>query len=269
VKKGIILGIDRGASFTDFGVVADGRLIAGESLERRDWAIIGGTFERLCAAHGAGHMVFTGSAAGMPSTMKERAQIVSEIDAIGFGGAALARCRECLVVSAGTGTAIVHFKDGVAKHVGGTGVGGGTIKGLCTLICDMEDPNAIEEHALRGHSSKVNLTLAELGYDGLSFLGADVTASNFAALQSRRTEDLCAATLSLVGETIGIVASLCARELNCRERIVMVGKVSRNRYIRRTLELVGKLYQTTFLFPENPGYATVFGAAMKYAQAME
>jgi len=82
--------------------------------------------------------------------------------------------------------------------------------------------------------------------------GEQITASNFAALQSRRTEDLCAATLSLVGETIGIVASLCARELNCRERIVMVGKVSRNRYIRRTLELVGKLYQTTFLFPENP-----------------
>ena len=91
-----------------------------------------------------------------------------------------------------------------------------------------------------------------------------MTVSNFAAVKSRRVEDLEAAVLTLVGETVGIIASLCAREANCRDKIVMVGKVAQSQYIRNTLKLVGKLYQTTFLFPENPGYATVYGAVMKY-----
>jgi hypothetical protein len=48
------------------------------------------------------------------------------------------------------------------------------------------------------------------------------------------------------------------------DKIVIGGKVAQNRFIRHTLELVGKLYQTRFVFPENPGYATVYGAAMKF-----
>ncbi len=259
-----MVAIDRGASFTDFGVVADGRLVEVESIEGRGWELIEPVIARLCEAHRAERVVFTGSAAGMPAAIKERASVVAEIDAVGFGGAALSGLSECVVVSAGTGTAVVHFKHGVARHVGGTGVGGGTLKGLGALICGTEDPHRLEELALRGSAAAVNLTLADLGYEGLSFLGADVTASNFAALKSRRVEDLAAAVLALVAETIGIVASLCARELDCRERIVMVGKVSGNGTVRRVLELVGKLYQTTFMFPENPGHATVFGAAVKH-----
>ena len=64
--------------------------------------------------------------------------------------------------------------------------------------------------------------------------------------------------------TVGIIASICARSVNCRDHIVVVGKVAENRFIRQVLILVGKLYQTTFIFPENPGYATVYGAAVKY-----
>ena len=91
-----------------------------------------------------------------------------------------------------------------------------------------------------------------------------MTASNFAAIKSEKIEDQAAAILNLVGETVGIIASICARSVNCRNHIVIVGKVAENRFIRRVLKLVGKLYQTTFIFPENPGYATVYGAAVKY-----
>jgi type II pantothenate kinase len=264
--KDVIVAIDRGASFTDFGVVADGRLVEAESIEGRGWEQIGPVLERLCAAHRARQVVFTGSAAGMPADLKKRAAVVAEIDAVGFGGAALAGLSECVVVSAGTGTAVVHFKANAARHVGGTGVGGGTLKGLGALLCGVEDPRRLEMLASNGSAAALNLTLADLGYEGLSFLGADVTASNFAAPKSRRPEDLAAAVLALVAETIGIVASLCARELDCRQHIVMVGKVSGNGHVRHVLELVGKLYQTRFLFPEDPGYATVFGAAVKHMQ---
>ena len=215
------------------------------------------------------HSVFSGCATGMPAAMQERINIIAEIDAIGFGGAALANSSSCVVVSMGTGTAVVHFSQNSAKHVGGSGVGGGTIKGLASLICGLEDPLQLDALAMQGSASNLNLTISDLGYEEISFLGADMTASNFASVKSKKTEDLAAGILRLVGETVGIIASICARELNCSENIVMVGKVAQSLYIRQILDLVGKLYQTRFHYPDNPGFATVYGAALKYRYDQE
>ena len=259
-----IIAIDRGASFTDFGVVSRVGLEKTISLEKRDWKSIAEIYDDLNAIYRTNQAVFSGCAAGMPDKIRAHTNIISEIDAIGFGGAALAGCSECIVVSMGTGSAIVHFADSRARHVGGTGVGGGTIKGLASLICGVDDPLEIEALALKGNASKTSLTIADLGYEEISFLGADMTASNFARVQTDSREDLAAGILRLVGETVGIIASICARESNCRDHIVMVGKVAGNQFIRQVLELVGKLYGTQFHFPKDPGLATVYGAALKY-----
>ena len=259
-----IIAIDRGASFTDFGVFDPDGLAEEFSLADRDWRSIATAYESLSRKYQTDRIVFTGSASGMPAAMENSVTVIAEIDAIGFGGARLADCSDCVVVSMGTGSAIVHFTGDRAAHLGGTGVGGGTIKGLGALICGVEDPLQLEKLALAGNASELNLTISDLGYEQISFLGADMTASNFAAIKSSRIEDRAAAILDLVGETVGIIASICARSVDCRDRIVMVGKVAQNRFIQRILNMVGKLYQTTFIFPDNPGFATVYGAALKY-----
>ncbi len=263
-----IIGIDRGASFTDFAVVDSNGLKKFFSIENRDWESIRNAYERLITKYQTRHIVFSGSASGMPTSMKNTITIIAEIDAIGFGGASLANCNECVVVSMGTGSAIVHYANNSAEHLAGSGVGGGTIKGLSSLICGLDNPSQIEALALKGNASELNLTISDLGYEQISFLGADMTASNFADLKSKKVEDQAAAILDLVAETVGIIASICARSVDCRDHIVMVGKVAENRFIRQVLSLVGKLYQTTFIFPENPGYATVYGAAVKYRYDM-
>ncbi|MGD1973444.1 MAG: hypothetical protein PVG73_05200 [Desulfobacterales bacterium] len=263
-----IIGIDRGASFTDFAVVDSDGLGDIFSIESRSWHHIKTACKDLITKYQTRHIVFSGSATGMPRYLKNIVNIIAEIDAIGFGGSALANCKKCVVVSMGTGSAIVHFVNNSAEHLGGSGVGGGTIKGLSSLICGIDNPSRIEALALKGNASKLNLTISDLGYEQISFLGADMTASNFADLKSDRVEDQTAAILNLVGETVGIIASICARSVDCRNHIVVVGKVADNRYIRRVLKLVGQLYQTTFIFPENPGYATVYGAALKYSYDM-
>ena len=56
---------------------------------------------------------------------------------------------------------------------------------------------------------------------------------------------------------------MCAREFKCQDRIVIVGKVANSHFIRHTIELVGQLYGTKFTFPDNPDYATAYGAAVK------
>jgi len=258
------IGIDRGASFTDFAVIDSSRLVETHSIEKRDWQSITSTYDRLTDRYQAHRTVFTGSSADMPAGMKKEVQMIPEIDAIGFGGSALANYSECIVANIGTGTAIVHFSEQGARHVGGTGMGGGTIKGLSSVICDLDDPLQIEAQALKGNPAKINLTISDLGYEGLSFLDSNMTASNFAHIRSKKTEDMAAGILRLVGETVGIIAAICAREFKCQDRVVIVGKVANSQFIRHTIELVGKLYQTQFTFPDNPGYATVYGAAMKF-----
>ena len=258
------IGIDRGASFTDFAVIASGSLVETLSIEKRDWPSITSTYDRIADRYQDHRTVFTGSFAEMPDSLKKEVQIIPEIDAIGFGGATLANFSECIVVSIGTGTAIVHFSKQGARHVGGTGMGGGTIKGLSSVICELDDPLQIEALASKGNPSKINLTISDLGYEGLSFLDPDMTASNFADINSSKAEDMAAGILRLVGETVGIIASICAREHKCQDRAVIVGKVAYSQFIRHTIDLVGKLYHTQFTYPENAGYATVYGAAMKF-----
>ncbi len=259
-----IIAIDRGATFTDFAIVESGLLKKMFSLENRSWESISSSWARLTTEYQTDHIVFSGCATGMPAAIQEHVTVIAEIDAIGFGGAALVNSSNCVVVSMGTGTAVVHFSQNSAKHVGGSGVGGGTIKGLASLICGIEDPLQLDALAMKGSASNLNLTISDLGYEEISFLGADMTAGNFASVKSKKTDDLAAGILRLVGETVGIISSICARELNCRENIVMVGKVARSPYIRQILNLVGKLYQTRFLYPDHPGFATVYGAALKY-----
>jgi hypothetical protein len=229
------IAIDRGASCTDFAVIDSENLLKTISIEKRDWQSIVTTYNRLADRYPEHRTIFTGSTAGMPDGLKGKTRTVSEIDAIGFGGSTLANYSDCIVASIGTGTAIVHFADHAARHVGGTGIGGGTIKGLSSIMCDLVDPLQIEEQAQKGNPSKINMTISDLGYEGLSFLGSEMTASNFAD----------------------------AREFKCQDRIVIVGKVANSQFIRHTIDLVGNLYETKFTFPDNPGYATVYGAAVK------
>lgn len=57
-----------------------------------------------------------------------------EFDCVGRGGLYLSGLSEAIVISMGTGTALVHAKkssDGITTaYLGGTGVGGGTLIGL-------------------------------------------------------------------------------------------------------------------------------------------
>ena len=59
---------------------------------------------------------------------------VSEFTSVGLGGLYLSGLDEAVVISMGTGTALIHAYKGekgtVTEYLGGTGVGGGTLVGL-------------------------------------------------------------------------------------------------------------------------------------------
>jgi len=63
---------------------------------------------------------------------------VEEFYAIGMGGLFLSGLSKAVVVSMGTGTAFVRAeKNGNVKHLGGTGVGGGTLLGLSNRMLNI------------------------------------------------------------------------------------------------------------------------------------
>ena len=74
-----IIGIDRGASFTDFAVVDSDGLSEIFSIESRSWHRIRTAYEGLITKYQTRHIVFSGSATGMPTSMKNIINIIAAI----------------------------------------------------------------------------------------------------------------------------------------------------------------------------------------------
>ena len=74
---------------------------------------------------GVGSSFIKGNLFGIPT------EKVDEFLAIGQGGSLLAGTKRAIIVSMGTGTALVSVNGDKIVHLGGSGVGGGTLMGLC------------------------------------------------------------------------------------------------------------------------------------------
>lgn len=196
---------------------------------------------------------------------------VGEIDAIGYGGLYLAQqtlpdLREALIVSAGSGTAVLAVRDSRAHHVTGSAVGGGTLLGLGKLLVGVNDPNELNDLALAGDSNKVDLTLIEATGGAIGTLPADANAVNFGRMASLGAadvtrEDLAAGIAVLVGQVIAVVAINAARAEQM-DQIVVVGHLVDLLCIRRVLHTVAGYYGANIMVPPMPGYATAVGALL-------
>src|SRR5439155_10306612 len=153
----MIVGIDIGGSTTDAVLITNGtfRVV---TIEANDpVAAAAGALGKLIAqfsvpleqiekvaATGAGTRALGGPLLGRPVVK------VDEFTAIGIGGTSLAGQKDALVVSLGTGTALVSVMGNKIEHVGGTGVGGGTLLGLSKHILNISRLETLEMMAQRG-----------------------------------------------------------------------------------------------------------------------
>ena len=196
---------------------------------------------------------------------------VNEVQAIGRGGQAIlgltgaAREIPLMVVSAGSGTALIKAQGDSFAHVSGTAVGGGTMLGLARLILGTGDPVEIGALAAAGDRNGADLSLADVITGPIGALPADATAVNFGRLGQRsfhgqvKREDLAAALVNLIAQTIGLITVNAAKAHDC-QRIVMTGHMLDMAYFREILGLVGVYYATQMDMPDCPGCATALGA---------
>lgn len=64
------------------------------------------------------------------------------------------------------------------KHLGGVGLGGGTICGLSSIMLNTGDIHEIVPLSRKGDVAKIDLRIADLAKEKLPGLNLDVTASN-------------------------------------------------------------------------------------------
>jgi len=173
---------------------------------------------------------------------------VDEIQSIGIGGLRLAGVEEGLVVSMGTGTAIVWARERGRKvtHVGGTGIGGGTAVGLGQRLLGVSDALVLNDMAKRGDAKSVDLTVGDVVGGAIGALDAKMTASNFGKLSGVGSpEDIAAGILNMVGEVVGELAHLSASGVGATT-IILVGSLTKLDYVS------GKVLTTLQSFGREP-----------------
>ena len=192
---------------------------------------------------------------------------VNEFDCIGRGGTYLSGISDALVVSMGTGTAMVHASsDGSMRYLGGTGVGGGTLMGLSKLLLNAEEIEHIELYAESGSLDNIDLRIKDLTSSGsMSQLERDITASNFGRLSDMADKgDVALGIMNLVFETVGMVSIFAASFAGVKD-VILTGNVTELKQCKRKFEEFNSLELSrglNFLIPERARFATAIGAAI-------
>jgi type II pantothenate kinase len=186
---------------------------------------------------------------------------------VGLGGLYLSGLDETIVVSMGTGTALIHAKKTgdtpSIRYLGGTGVGGGTLVGLSRQILGVDTVEHIEQLCEKGDLSKIDLRISDISDKNLyPDMNYDMTASNFGKLSDLANKhDIALGITNMVGETIGMLAVFAARNHNL-DRVVLTGNLTTLAPIRHVFENMEQLFGIRFIIPENAQYGTVIGAAL-------
>ena len=190
---------------------------------------------------------------------------VEEFNAIGKGGIYLSGLNDAIIVSMGTGTAIVHAKsDGSMSYLGGTGVGGGTLMGLSKLLVSAESVEHIEEFAESGLLSNIDLRIKDItAPEASSVLNSELTASNFGNVSDIATRgDIALGILNMVYESIAMTAVFAARSRGVKD-IVLTGNLTKIGFCRKKFEQFNTLgYGVRFVIPKLAQFATVIGTAL-------
>ena len=241
----MIIGVDMGASAVKLCAL-EGERILRTHYEHGRGGDVPAMLERLgLDAAEAEAIALTGLAAKNSGLERlgRPLSYISEPEAIGEGACWLSGRDDIVVASIGTGTAFVRAKAGEYTHLCGTGVGGGTLKGLSVKLLGLEDMSRLNEMAMRGRNGKVDLLIGDF-VEGYGILDQEITASNLARMDPTASDEDWAA---------GIGASA----------VVVIGAMAGSAPSRRNFAQFERVYGTQFLIPEHSACATAIGAARR------
>lgn len=273
---GKVIGIDIGGSTTKI-VGFDGKTMISPFLVRANDPIasVYGAFGKFLSINsfkiedierimitGVGSSFVNNRLFGIPTGK------VDEFMAIGMGGLFLSDLKKAIIVSMGTGTALVKAENNTAVHLGGTGVGGGTLLGLSNRMLNVRHFEELIETAADGDLSNVDLTIGDISKEALENLSSETTASNFGKISDLVSKaDLALGIINLVFQTIGMIAVFNTRIDNIRD-VVLTGNLTNVPQAQKIFEQLSQMYDVNFQTPRNAEYATAAGAAICFMEGV-
>lgn len=266
----IIVGIDIGGSTTKIVGLNQSKLISPMLVKANDpVASIYGAFGKFLSANqlhlndirqimvtGVGSSYITQSLYNIPTGK------VDEFHAIGKGGLFLTNLNRAIVVSMGTGTAFIIADHSGEKHIGGTGIGGGTLLGLSNKMLNIRHFEDLIEMARGGNLANVDLNISDITKDKLETLPPEITASNFGKISDLATKaDIALGIINLVFQTIGVFAVFASR-IHKTDDVVLTGNLANVPQSRIVFDTLHALHKVNYHLPNHAEFATAVGAAL-------
>lgn len=269
---GIVIGIDVGGSTTKI-VGIDGKEIKNPVFVRATDPVTSlfGAFGKYIYENGIAlaeveKVMLTGVGSayinqplyGLPTAKTD------EFVANGLGAQYLTNLPKLIVVSMGTGTSFVKVEGEEIRHIGGIGIGGGTLLGLSRLLLKTQEIHQVVELALRGDVTTIDLLIKDICNKPLPGLPLDATASNFGkAGANASAEDIAAGIIHMVLQSVGQSAVLAALNSDIHD-FVLIGNLAKLPQCKEIFPKLEEMYQRRFLIPEYAEYRTAIGAALTY-----
>ena len=190
--------------------------------------------------------------------------LISEIEATGEGGTWLSGIDKAIIASVGTGTSLVLAKDGEFFHVGGSGVGSGTVRGLAKKLMGITDLPEYFDCAEKGDLSRVDILIGDL-FSGTDTLPVDLTASNLAKCRDDASDsDWAAAVINMVLEVAGSHSALACIGYGVNT-VIITGGLSCTKIAQECYAKFDRLYKPAYIIPPYSDCATAIGAARRVA----
>ncbi len=188
---------------------------------------------------------------------------VEEFEALGLGGLYLTGLENAVIISMGTGTSFVKADKNGSRHLGGTGVGGGTLVGLSSQMLDVRHFDSIVEMSTRGDLANVDLTVGDISKRKISTLNEETTASNFGKIKDNVSkDDIARGIVNMIFQTVGIMAVFACNNDGTKDA-VLCGSLATIPDTAAYFDMIEKLHGITFHLPEYPEYCTAIGATLK------
>ena len=269
---GIIIGIDVGISTTKIVGLRDGhvtspiRITAADPITSLYGAFGKYLHDNNIQLEDVEHVMLTGVGAAYVKNdvYGVRTSRCDEFVADALGARYESKLDHAIVVSMGTGTSFVMCHGDQINHIGGIGIGGGTLQGLSRLMLNTSDIKQVSALAMQGDISHINLLIGDISAQPLPGLPMEATASIFArAKNDAPKEDIACGIISMVLQSIGSAAVLAAQGTDCRD-MVLIGNLSLLPQCKEIFPALEKLYKVRFHTPKYSQFCTAIGAALAY-----
>lgn len=185
---------------------------------------------------------------------------IEEFDAISKGGLYLSNKEEALVVSVGTGTALIQANKEKSKHIGGTGIGAGTLFNFCDRFLDINNFDEIYELSKKGNIEKIDLRIGDITEKEIDTLPKNLTLSNFGKFdKNAKKEDILIGFINMIFEVIGMMATFATINSDIKD-IVLIGNITVLPVVKEILKKIENTHNVKFSVYDDAEYAVALGA---------